>query len=211
MTEEISMAKLTLYHAAPSRSQVVRWMLEELGEPYDIHLLSLAKGEQSKPDYLAINPMGKVPALKHGDAIITEVAAICTYLADEFPHARLNIPVGDPRRGPYLKWLFFSPSCIEAAVLDKASPRKEEPRRAMVGYGEFDTVVDVVAKAVAKGPYIMGEQFTAADVVVGSMLRWGMIFGLLPKRPEFVAYVGRLEQRPALQRATALDQELAAA
>jgi len=130
MTEEISMAKLTLYHAAPSRSQVVRWMLEELGEPYDIHLLSLAKGAQSKPDYLAINPMGKVPALKHGDAIITEVAAICTYLADEFPHARLNIPVGDPRRGPYLKWLFFSPSCIEAAVLDKASPRKEA-RRAM--------------------------------------------------------------------------------
>jgi len=205
------MAKLTLYHAAPSRSQVVRWMLEELGEPYDIYLLSLAKGEQSKPDYLAINPMGKVPALKHGDAIIIEVAAICTYLADEFPHARLNIPVGDPRRGPYLKWLFFSPSCIEAAVLDKASPRKEEPRRAMVGYGDFDTVMDVVAKAVAKGPYIMGEQFTAADVVVGSMLRWGMMFGLLPKRPEFVAYVGRLEQRPALQRATALDQELAAA
>jgi glutathione S-transferase len=201
------MAKLTLYHAAPSRSQVVRWMLEELGEPYDIHLLSLAKGEQSKPDYLAI----KVPALKHGDAIITEVAAICTYLADEFPDARFNIPVGDPRRGPYLKWLFFSPSCIEAAVLDKASPRKEEPRRAMVGYGDFDTVMDVVAKAVAKGPYIMGEQFTAADVVVGSMLRWGMMFGLLPKRPEFVAYVGRLEQRPALQRATALDQELAAA
>jgi len=205
------MAKLTLYHAAPSRSQVVRWMLEELGEPYDIHLLSLANGEQSKPDYLDINPMGKVPALKYGDAIITEVAAICTYLADEFPHARLNIPVGDPRRGPYLKWLFFSPSCIEAAVLDKASPRKEEPRRAMVGYGDFDTVMDVVAKAVAKGPYIMGEQFTAADVVVGSMLRWGMMFGLLPKRPEFVAYVGRLEQRPALQRATALDQELAAA
>ena len=149
--------------------------------------------------------------LRSSDAIITEVAAICTYLADEFPHARLNIPVGDPRRGPYLKWLFFSPSCIEAAVLDKASPRKEEPRRAMVGYGDFDTVMDVVAKAVAKGPYIMGEQFTAADVVVGSMLRWGIMFGLLPKRPEFVAYVGRLEQRPALQRATALDQELAAA
>jgi glutathione S-transferase len=205
------MAKLTLYHAAPSRSQVVRWMLEELGEPYDIHLLNLAKGEQSKPEYLAINSMGKVPALKHGEAIITEVAAICTYLADEFPHARLNIPVGDPRRGPYLKWLFFSPSCIEAAVLDKAAPRKEEPRRAMVGYGDFDSVMNVVANAVAKGPYIMGEQFTAADVVVGSMLRWGMMFGLLPKRPEFVAYVGQLEQRPALQRATALDQELAAA
>jgi glutathione S-transferase len=205
------MAKLTLYHATPSRSSVVRWMLEELGEPYDIHLLSLANGEQSKPEYLAINPMGKVPALKHGDVIITEVAAICTYLADEFPHARLNIPVGDPRRGPYLKWLFFSPSCLEVAALDKAAPRKEPPRRGMVGYGDYDTVTDVVAKAVAKGPYLMGEQFTAADVVLGSMLRFGMMFDLLPKRPEFVAYVGRLEQRPALQRANALDQELAAA
>jgi glutathione S-transferase len=205
------MAKLTLYHAAPSRSSIVRWMLEELGEPYDIHLLSLARGEQSAPGYLAVNPMGKVPALRHGDAVITEAAAICTYLADEFPHARLNIPVGDPRRGPYLKWLFFSPSCIEAAVMDRAAPRKEEPRRGMIGYGEFDTVMNVVAKAIEPGPYLMGEQFTAADVVVGSMLRWGLMFSLLPTRPEFMAYVGRLEQRPALQRATALDQELAAA
>jgi glutathione S-transferase len=205
------MADLTLYHAAPSRSSVVRWMLEELGEPYDLVLLSLAKEDQRKPEYLAINPMGKVPSLKHGDAVVTEVAAICTYLADEFPHARLNIPVGDPRRGPYLKWLFFSPTCIEAAVLDKAAPRKETPRRGMVGYGDFDTVMDVVGKGVAGGPYLMGDQFTAADVVVGSMLRWGMMFNLLPERPEFRAYVDRLEQRPALQRATGLDRELAAA
>ncbi|MEX1059719.1 MAG: glutathione S-transferase family protein, partial [Methyloceanibacter sp.] len=204
------MANLTLYHAAPSRSAVVRWMLEELGEPYDIHLLSLAQGEQFAPGYLTVNPMGKVPALKHGDAVITEAAAICTYLADEFPHARLNIPVGDPRRGPYLKWLFFSPSCIEPAVTDRAFPRKEEPRRGMLGYGDFDTVMDVVARAVEPGPYLMGEQFTAADVIVGSMLRWGMMFNLLPKRPEFATYVGRLEQRPALKRATALDQDLAA-
>ena len=131
-------------------------------------MLSLAKGEQMEPDYLSVNPMGKVPALKHGDAIITEAAAICTYLADEFPHARLNVPVGDPRRGAYLKWLFFGPSCIEPAIIDRAVPRKEEPRRGMLGYGDFDTVMDVVAKAVAKGPYIMGEQFTAADVVIGS-------------------------------------------
>ena len=205
------MAKLTLYHAAPSRSSIVRWVLEELGEPYDIHLLSLSKGEQLAPDYLAINPMGKVPALKHGDAIITEAAAICTYLADEFPHARLNIPIGDPRRGPYLKWLFFGPSCIEPAIIDRAAPRKEETRRGMLGYGDFDSVMNVVAKAVGKGPYLMGEQFTAADVVIGSGLRWGMMFNLIPKRPEFEAYVARLEQRPALQRATALDQELAAA
>jgi glutathione S-transferase len=205
------MAKLTLYHAAPSRSSIVRWMLEELGEPYDIHLLSLTKGDQLKPDYLAINPMGKVPALRHGDTIVTEAAAICTYLADEFPHARLNIPVGDPRRGPYLKWLFFAPGCIEPAIIDRAAPRKEEARRAMLGYGDFDTVMNVAAKAVEKGPYLMGEQFTAADVVMGSTIRWGTMFNLIPKRSEFEAYVARLGQRPALQRATALDQELAAA
>lgn len=205
------MGKLTLYHAAPSRSSIVRWMLEEIGEPYDLHVLSLMKGEQSAPGYLAVNPMGKVPALKHGDVIITEAAAICTYLADEFPQAKLNVPVGDPRRGPYLKWLFFSPACIEPAITDQAFPRQEQPRRSTLGYGDFDTVMNVVAKAVEPGPYLLGKQFTAADVVVGSTLRWGLMFGLLPTRPEFMAYVGRLEQRPALQRAAALDQELAAA
>ena len=124
------MPKLTLYHASPSRSSIVLWMLEELGEPYDIKLLSLSEGDNLKPDYLAINPMGKVPALKHGDTVITEVAAICTYLADEFPDAKLNVPVGTPRRGVYLKWLFFGPSCIEPAVIDRAAPRKEEARAA---------------------------------------------------------------------------------
>ena len=205
------MANLTLYHASPSRSSIARWMLEEIGEPYDLHVLSLANGEQRRPDYLAVNPMGKVPALKHGDTVITEAAAICTYLADEFPQARLNVPVGDPRRGTYLRWLFFAPSCIEPAITDRAFPRKEEPRRGMLGYGDFDTVMAVVAEAVEPGPYLMGEQFTAADVVLGSTLRWGMMFGILPKRPEFVAYAGRLEQRPALKRAIALDQELASA
>ena len=205
------MATLTLYHASPSRSSIVRWMLEETGEPYDLHLLKLAEGEQMKPDYLAVNPMGKVPALRHGDAVITEAAAICTYLADEFPHAHLNVPIGDPRRGGYLKWLFFGPACIEPAITDRAFPRVEQPRRSTLGYGDFDTVMDVVAKGLAKGPYLMGEQFTAADVVIGSTLRWGMMFNLLPKRPEFVDYVQRLEKRPALQRATALDQQLAAA
>ena len=205
------MAKLMLYHAAPSRSSITRWMLEEIGEPYDIHLLSLNKGDNRAPEFLEVNPMGKVPALKHGDVVITEAAAICAYLADEFPRAKLNVPVGDPRRGVYLKWLFFGPSCIEPAIADRAFPRAEEPRRGMLGYGDFDTVMNVLANAVAKDPYLMGEQFTAADVVLGSTLRWGMMFNLLPKQPEFVDYVARLEARPALQRATALDQELAAA
>jgi glutathione S-transferase len=205
------MANLTLYHAAPSRSSIVRWMLEELGEPYDLHVLSLAKGEQLAPGYLAVNPMGKVPALKHGNVVVTEAAAICTYLADEYPEANLNMPIGDPRRGAYLKWLFFGPSCVEPAVTDRAFPRQEEPRRGMLGYGDFDSVLDVLAKGVEPGPYLMGNQFTAADVIIGSNLRWGMMFNLLPKQPEFVAYVGRLEKRPALQRAAAKDQELAAA
>jgi glutathione S-transferase len=205
------MAKLTLYHIAPSRSSIVHWMLEELGEPYDIHLLSMKRGEQAAPDYLKINPMGKVPALKHGDVVITEASAICTYLADEFPDRKLNIPVGNPRRGVYLKWLFFGPSCIEPAIMDRSFPRKDAAPRGALGYGDYDTVVDVVAKAVAKGPYLMGEQFTAADVVIGSGLRWGTHFKLLPERPEFSAYLQRLAQRPALQRAEAKDKELAAA
>jgi glutathione S-transferase len=204
------MPEITLFHAAPSRSSIARWMLEEVGEPYDLHVLKLMEGEQRQPDYLAINPMGKVPALKHGDVVVTEAAAICTYLADAFPKAGLSIPIGDPRRGVYLKWLFFSPGCLEPAITDRAFPRVEQPRRGMLGYGDFETVMSVIAKAVSGGRYLMGEQFTAADVVLGSTLRWGMMFDLLPKQPEFVDYVGRLEQRPALQRATELDQQLAA-
>src|SRR5215813_10881222 len=160
------MAKLTLYHIAPSRSSIVHWMLEEVGEPYDVHLLSMKRGENRAPEYLAVNPMGKVPALRHGDVVITEAAAICTYLADEFPRAGLNVPIGDPRRGTYLKWLFFGPSCIEPAITDRAYPRKEEPRRGALGYGDFETTMDVTAKGVAAGRYLMGEQFTAADVVI---------------------------------------------
>ena len=205
------MADLTLYHAAPSRSSIVRWMLEELGEPYGIELLTLTEGEHLTADYKAINPMAKVPALRHGDVVITEAAAICTYLADEFPGAQLNMPVGDPRRGPYLKWLFFGPSCIEPAIIDRAMPRKEEPRRGMLGYGNFDTVMEVTAKAVAAGPYLLGDRFTAADVVVGSTIRFGITFEVLPKLPEFMAYIDRLLARPAMQRTLALDEELAGA
>jgi glutathione S-transferase len=206
---EDRMARLTLYHASPSRSSVTLWMLEELGEPYDIHMLDLTKGENREAQYLAINPMGKVPALRDGDTVITESAAICTYLADEFPKAKLNVPVGSPQRGVYLKWLFFGPSCVEPAVVDRAAPRKEEARRGMLGYGDFDTTMNTVAAAVAKGPWLIGEQFTAADVVVGAGIRWGMMFKMIPERPEFLAYVQRISARPAAQRAQAKDQELA--
>jgi glutathione S-transferase len=169
------MAKLTLYHAVPSRSMVTRWMLEEVGEPYDVHLVNLAKGENRAAEHLTVNPMGKVPALRHGDVVITENAAICTYLADAFPKADLSVPIGDPRRGIYLKWLFFGPSCIEPAMTDRAFPRKEEPRRGALGYGDFETTMDVTEKGVSAARYLMGEQFTAADVVIGSALRWGSV------------------------------------
>jgi glutathione S-transferase len=204
------MSNLTLYHASPSRSSIALWMLEEIGQPYDIHPLSLSNGDNRKPDYLAINPMGKVPALKHGDTVITEVAAICAYLADEFPDKKLNVPVGTPRRGVYLKWLFFGPGCIEPAMMDRAAPRKEEPRRGMLGYGDFDTTMNVVAKAVEQGPWLMGEQFTAADVVVGANIRFGTMFKMIPERKEFSDYAARIAARPAAQRAEAKDKEMKA-
>ena len=202
------MADLTLYHIAPSRSSIALWMLEEVGVPYDIKLLKMSEGDNLKTDYLAINPLGKVPALKHGDTVITEVAAICTYLADEFPAAKLNVPVGTPRRGLYLKWLFFGPSVFEPAMTDRAFPRQETPRATALGWRDFDAVLDVVAEALQPGPYLMGEQFTAADVVIGSGLRYGMMFKMVPERKEFHDYVARFAARPAALRAAAKDKEL---
>ena len=205
------MPSITLYHAAPSRSSIVHWMLEELGQPYEMELVSFKKGENRQPKFLAINPMGKLPTLKHGDAIITEAAAICTYLADEFPEAKLNVPIGNPQRGVYLKWMFFGPSCLEPAVSERAFPRKEPPPRSALGFGDFDTVMNVLAQGVGKAaPYLMGSQFTAADVIIGSGLRWGTMFKLIPERPEFAAYVKCIGERPALKRATEKDAELQA-
>ncbi len=199
------MADLTLYHMPPSRSMIVRWMLEEVGQPYDVALVK--SGETRKPAYLAVNPFGKVPALKHGDVVTTEVAAICCYLADAFPDAKLAIPVGDKRRGPYLKWLFFGPSCFEPAMLERTMDLKEVPR-GQVGWPPIDSVLDEIGKAVTPGPFLMGQQFTAADVVIGSGLGWAMMIKAIPERPDLVAYVGRVNARPAAQRARAKDQEL---
>ena len=205
------MAALTLYHISPSRSSIVLWMLEEIGEPYDLHVMSMKKGENREPAYLAVNPMGKVPALRHGDTVITEVAAVCAYLAEAFPAAKLNVPPGDPRRGPYLKWLFFSPGVLEPAVTDRAFKRVQDPPRTALGYGDFETAMDVVARAVTPGPFLLGKDFTAADLVVGSTLRWGTMFKLIPERKEFTDYIARFADRPALKRASAKDEELAKA
>jgi glutathione S-transferase len=186
-------------------------MLEEIGEPYGIHLLSMKKGDNRERPYLDINPMGKVPALKHGDVVITEAAAICCYLADAFPQAGLNIPIDDPKRGPYLKWLFFGPAVVEASIIDRAFPRAGDPPLAALGYGEFDTAMNVVANAVTPGPFLMGDKFTAADVVIGAGVRWGTAFKLIPERKEFTDYIARFADRPAALRAKAKDEQLAKA
>ena len=200
--------KLTLYHAAPSRSSIVHWMLEELGEPFKLEVLNLKAGDQRKPEYLAINPMGKVPTLKDGDVVVTEVAAICCYLADAYPKAKLAPPIGDKRRGDYLKWLFYAPSCVEPAMIDKALGRPPAPRTT-AGWADYDTVVEVLRAGVGNREYLLGEQFTAADVVIGSALRWGMLFKMIPELPEFTSYVGRLKARPAMQRQLAKDEAIA--
>ena len=204
------MADLMLYTAVPSRGAVVRWMLEEVGEPYDVQLLDLKAGEQNQPAYRAVNPHGKVPALKYKGQVTTEVAAICAFLADEFPQAKLNIPVGDPRRGPYLTWLFFNPSAIEPAMMDAKFPRQEAPPPTALGYRGMDALLDVIEAALKGKTYLMGDQFTAADVLIGANIRWGMVFKMIPERKEFVDYVARLTSRPACKRAEAKDKAFAA-
>ena len=200
-------SNLRLYHAAPSRSSTALWMLEEVGEPYDLNVLDLKAGDQRKPAYLAINPMGKVPALEHNGQLITEVGAICLYLADAFLKAGLAPAIGDPLRGPYLRWMFFQGNAFEPAIIDKALKREPGPPSTLP-YGDFDTTIETVAKAVAKGPWFLGDRFTALDVYFGSAIRWTTLFGLCPDRPEFRAYITRLGERPAAKRAAARDAAL---
>ena len=201
-------ASLTLYHAAPSRSSTALWMLEEIGEPYELRVLDLKAGEQRAPAYLAVNPMGKVPALVHDGVLITEVGAICLYLADAFPRAGLAPAIGDRLRGPYLRWMFFQGNAFEPAIIDRALKREPGPASTLP-YGDFETAVEVVARAAAAGPWFLGARFTALDVYFGSAIRWTTQFGLLPDRPEFRSYIARLGERPAYQRAAQRDKALA--
>lgn len=194
---------LTLYHSIPSRSSTAMWMLEEIGAPYDVVVLDQKKGEQRQPAYLAVNPMGKVPALVHDGAVVTECAAICCYLADAFPEACLAPAARDAQRGAYLKWLFFGPSCIEPAALDKALKREPAPR-GMAGYGSYEDVLDVLSAGL-RGRACLLDRFSAADIVIGATLSWMLRFKLVPERPEYIAYVQGLEARPARQRQIARD------
>lgn len=201
--------KIILHHAAPSRSSTVLFMLEEVGVPYDLRVLELQAGDQLKPAFLAINPMGKVPTIEHDGVVITEVGAICTYLADAFPAAGLAPPVNDPVRGPYLRWMFFQGNCLEPAIVDHALKR-EPGNRAMMPYGDYETAVGALEKAIERGPWFLGDRYSAADVYVGSAITWGLQFKLLPERDTFKRYAARLAERPARQRAVAIDEKITA-
>ncbi len=197
------MKDLTFYTNPMSRGRIVRWMLEEVGEPYDTVLLDFAS-TMKDASYLAINPMGKVPVIRHGDTVVSEAAAICAYLADAFRKTKLAPPTDD--RGAYYRWLFFAAGPLEAAVTAKALGLLAPPeKRAMAGYGTFETTMDTLEAAVAGREYVAADHFTAADVYVGSQIGWGLMFGTIDKRPAFTAYVERLRSRPAALRANALD------
>jgi glutathione S-transferase len=198
--------ELVFYTNPQSRGRIVRWMLEEVGQPYKTEIIDYASTMKG-PAYLAINPMGKVPALRHGDAVVTETAAICAYLADAFPQARLAPPSGDRLRAPYYRWMFFAAGPLEAAASNKALGFVVPPERErMMGYGNYTLALKTLEDAVARGPYLVGGSFTAADLYVGSHLGFGMMFGTIEKRPAFEAYWQRVCSRPAWKRANELDE-----
>jgi glutathione S-transferase len=197
--------ELVLYTNPMSRGRIARWMLEETGQPYKTEVLDYASTMKA-PAYLAINPMGKVPALRHGDITVTETAAICAYLADSFPDARLAPPPGHRLRGPYYRWMFFSAGPVEAAVSNKALGFVVPPERErMMGYGNIAVVMKTLEDAVSRTDYLTGDSFTAADLYVGSQIGFGMMFGTMEKRPAFEQYWQRLSSRPAYLRAKERD------
>ena len=192
--------KVTLYSNPMSRGRTVQWLLDELGAPYEVKLIDLAKGEQKTPQYLAINPMGKVPAIVHRGGVVTEAAAICVYLADAFPQAGLAPKLDDPKRGTYLRWIFFGVGCFEPAVMDKMLGRPPVERTGAIGYGTYDTMLAALATALTPGPWILGERFSAADVFVGSQLHYAVMTKAIEPTPVIQKYVDRIAARPALQK-----------
>lgn len=196
---------IVLYTNPMSRGRIARWMLEEAGTPYRTEILEYG-GVMKSPEYLAINPMGKVPAIAHGGRVVTECAAICAYLADAFPGAGLAPSTAD--RADYYRWLFFAAGPLEAAVTNKAiGAEPGEDQRRMVGYGSLATVLEVLENRLAERKYIAGDRFSAADVYLGSHIGWGMQWGTIDQRRAFTDYWQRLAERPACRRATALDDE----
>lgn len=200
MNEEV-----VFYHNPRSRAQMAHWMLEEVGAPYRIVPVDFEKGEHKTPAFLALNPMGKLPTIVHRGTVVTETAAIIAYLADVFPEAGLAPATGDPLRGTYYRWLFFGAGCIEPALVDTMLKRPLPEQKGAVGWGSYDDVLNTLKTALSTGPYLLGDTFSAADVYVGSELRWGMMFGApgLEGEKLFEDYVARLKVRPALQRVEA--------
>ena len=209
--KEPLMTDLIFYTNPMSRGRIVRWMLEEVGEPYETKLLGYSDSMKG-PEYLAINPMGKVPTIEHGDTVVTECAAICAYLADAFPQAGLAPPPGNRRRGPYYRGLFFGAGPVEQSTsLQSLKVEVTAEQQAMVGFGSTALVMDALEGALTGRDYLDGEAFTAADLYLGSHIGWGMQFGAVEKRPVFEAYVARLHARPAAIRAAKIDDDLIAA
>jgi glutathione S-transferase len=203
-----ALSTVTFFHAPHSRSSVTRAMLEELGVPFDLVALDLQRNEQRSDEYLAINPMGKVPALRHEGVLVTEQPAILMYLADLYPEKNPAPPVDDPLRGAYLRWMVFYGSCFEPAIMDLS--QKREPMAQMAcAYGDYDSVMRTIAAQLEQGPWLLGERFTAADVLWGGALNYGMMFKLVPEWPVFRDYVQRVQSRPAIRRAAELDEALA--
>jgi glutathione S-transferase len=202
--------EIAFYYNPMSRGRIVHWMLEEVGAPYRVELLSFEKAEHKRPEYLAINPMGKVPAIVHRGTVVTETPAICAYLADAFPRAQLAPALDDPARGTYLRWLFFAASCIEQALVDRMFSRPPPDRPGVLGYGNYDDMANALERALIPGPNILGERFSAADVYVSSQIGWGMAMKGFDARPTYHRYVARCMERPAYQRFLAQNEQLAA-
>ena len=191
---------MQLYWSPRSRSFSALWLMEETGQPYQRVLTDISTGAQKSPEFLAINPMGKVPALRDGEATLAEAAAICAYVAERYPDAGLAPPPGDPLRAKYLYWLFFAPGCIEPAMVQVATKIEMNPMSA--GWGDAQRVFDVLDAALAKGPWLLGENFSAAGIAIGSGLNFAVrLFRMVPSRPSFDRYIDACAARPAFQRA----------
>ena len=202
--------EVVFYSSPMSRGRMVHWMLEETGAPYRYELINLENREQKKPAYLAVNPMGKVPAIVHRGTVVTECGAICAYLADAFPAAALAPPLDSPLRGSYYRWLFFGATCVEPAVIDRMLARPAVSKPSALGYGCYEDAVETLAGALKPGPFLLGRQFSAADVYVGSQIGFGLMTKSLEPRPAFREYCGRLEERPAHRRFMEQTEQLLA-
>ena len=201
---------VTLFYSPNTRATGALILLEELGADYELHVLNMKTGEQRGAAYLAVNPMGKVPAVRHGDALVTEQVAVFIYLADLYADAGLAPPIGDPLRGPYLRWIAFYGSCFEPALVDRAMKREAAPPGTSP-YGDYDTMLSTLTHQLASGPYLLGERFSAADVLWGTALGWTTKFKLVPELPEIVSYMDRVNARPAVARVREKEAALATA